>query len=342
MAQKRNYEWPQATAWDGFFTQDKVGGITERVDPASVMARLRDEGFLDDVDEVVQQALLAVASAGYIKELNLGEISDVDVASAQADQFLKFNGTLWVPASVPGGASDHKVLASDSATVAGYLYDVLKAANGSAISLTKTGNTLVIDVAQSTDADPVLLTASLLTENGVAQFTGTCWSSVQSEGDWGGNSQGTTDKYFKLLPLARGTVSKATVYVGYVNGQDPFMGSGSWGAIRVGLFTEAGVLKGSTDWYRGINATGKLTLDMTAENGQTLTIERNTLYWLGIIARGVDLVSYVKSATALNLTTLRHSVTIRNDQAGAAWSTMTDTAAGSVSNQIPICMLSAS
>lgn len=46
MAQKRNYEWPQATAWDGFFTQDKLGGVTQRVDPATVMERLENEGFL--------------------------------------------------------------------------------------------------------------------------------------------------------------------------------------------------------------------------------------------------------------------------------------------------------
>ena len=26
MANKRNYEWPQASAWDGYFTQDKPGG----------------------------------------------------------------------------------------------------------------------------------------------------------------------------------------------------------------------------------------------------------------------------------------------------------------------------
>ena len=47
MANKRNYEWPQASAWDGYFTQDKVGGTTQRVDPSLVFDRLRAEGFID-------------------------------------------------------------------------------------------------------------------------------------------------------------------------------------------------------------------------------------------------------------------------------------------------------
>lgn len=48
MANKRNYEWPQASSWDGYFTQDKVGGTTQRVDPSLVFARLRAEGFIDE------------------------------------------------------------------------------------------------------------------------------------------------------------------------------------------------------------------------------------------------------------------------------------------------------
>lgn len=48
MANKRNYEWPQASAWDGYFTQDKVGGTTQRVDPSLVFDRLRAEGFIDE------------------------------------------------------------------------------------------------------------------------------------------------------------------------------------------------------------------------------------------------------------------------------------------------------
>lgn len=43
---KRNYEWPEAATWDGYSTQDKEGGNTERVSPEKVFARLVAEGFL--------------------------------------------------------------------------------------------------------------------------------------------------------------------------------------------------------------------------------------------------------------------------------------------------------
>ena len=49
MSNRRNHEWPQASAWDGFFTQDKAGGVTERVDPQLVKDTLRAAGFLGDV-----------------------------------------------------------------------------------------------------------------------------------------------------------------------------------------------------------------------------------------------------------------------------------------------------
>lgn len=59
MANKRNYEWPQASAWDGYFTQDKPGGTTQRVDPSLVFDRLRDEGFINEesLNETIEHVL---------------------------------------------------------------------------------------------------------------------------------------------------------------------------------------------------------------------------------------------------------------------------------------------
>ena len=57
MANKRNYEWPQASVWDGYFTQDKVGGTTQRVDPSLVFDRLRAEGFIDEEYETIEHIL---------------------------------------------------------------------------------------------------------------------------------------------------------------------------------------------------------------------------------------------------------------------------------------------
>jgi len=50
MANRRNHEWPQASAWDGFFTQDKPGGVTERVDPLTVRNALVAAGFMGNLD----------------------------------------------------------------------------------------------------------------------------------------------------------------------------------------------------------------------------------------------------------------------------------------------------
>ena len=40
MVNKCNYEWPQASAWDNYSTQDKVGGTTQRVDPLVYLSKL--------------------------------------------------------------------------------------------------------------------------------------------------------------------------------------------------------------------------------------------------------------------------------------------------------------
>ena len=67
MANKRNYEWPQATAWDGYFTQDKSGGTTQRVDPSLVFGRLRAEGF----------QVKAIKADAYDSDDNITEVQEL-------------------------------------------------------------------------------------------------------------------------------------------------------------------------------------------------------------------------------------------------------------------------
>lgn len=74
MANKRNYEWPQASTWDGYFTQDKAGGTTQRVDPSLVFARLRAEGFLD------YKAVSVVASQGLTDTEKVAARGNIDAA----------------------------------------------------------------------------------------------------------------------------------------------------------------------------------------------------------------------------------------------------------------------
>lgn len=43
---RRNWEWPRALSWSGFFTQDVEGGVTESVGPEVVKAALIEDGFV--------------------------------------------------------------------------------------------------------------------------------------------------------------------------------------------------------------------------------------------------------------------------------------------------------
>lgn len=87
MTGRRNQDWPQATAWTGYLTQDDVGKQTERVNPELVFARLITEGFVKGTDLVGYQpkhadldALSGVGVQIYGKSL----LAATDQASARA------------------------------------------------------------------------------------------------------------------------------------------------------------------------------------------------------------------------------------------------------------------
>ena len=247
----------------------------------------------------------------------------------------------WILRSNTGvGTGEVKVT---SAGVAGYLANKLTVAPGSPLTATVSDDTLVLDFLENNVADPLIRTLDLLAENGTCELTGTCWSSEGSieGGNWGGIEQNTTDSFYKIVPLSRGTVAKAAVYIAQVNGTDSYYGSGNYGAIRLGLFAADGTLKGQTAWTRGISAIGRLTLDLTAAQGQNLTIERNTQYWVGIIGRGLTLLSHNKSSSSTNLSSLRYSVQIRTSSSGASWGAFTTNGSGFVQKNIMIAQMSA-
>lgn len=258
-------------------------------------------------------------------------------------QIVEVNGKrkIRISASGGGGGSGEdtymlKWNVGDSTP--GFLLDKLTVAPGSPITLSETG---VLDILEEDVSDPLIKTVSLLSESGKNHITGSCWSSVYEEGEWGtGFNQNTSDSYYRLIPDARGTVSKVTFYVANINGEDAYYG-GDAGAIRIGLFDADGVLKGSTAWTRGITTLGTHTLSMTAEAGQTLTIDRNTTYWIGVIGRGLDLIAYEKLTSGLNLTNLRYSVRIRSGASGAMWSDFLTSGTGFSDNAVCVIQMSA-
>lgn len=277
----------------------------------------------------------------------LDGLTDVDASSATDGQVLTYDADTetWVPGTGGGGGDTYTVKVNFGDTTPGFLGDKIVAASGSPLTVTVVGDTLVLDAIEEDISDPLLKTTALMAENGVIEYTGSCYSSTYADGAWAtGTSQNTTDTYYRVTTDGRGTITKVKVYVSSLNGADLGIGEGYYGAIRIGLFTTAGVLKGQTAWTRGITTTGTLTLDMTAESGQDLTIERNTEYWIGIVARGMVLVSYNKAATAFQTTdNLRYSVTIRSASNNANWSPnfWNSTGGGFVQNKVTIALMGA-
>ena len=79
MVNKCNYEWPQASAWDNYSTQDKVGGTTQRVDPSLVFDRLRAEGFTQDAFTIVN-ADTSITGSTVTVNIEQGDLCVVDLS----------------------------------------------------------------------------------------------------------------------------------------------------------------------------------------------------------------------------------------------------------------------
>lgn len=258
---------------------------------------------------------------------SLDSIPDVDVASATDGQVLTYDLStgLWVPTTVSGGGSDtYTVKVDTNDTNPSYLSDKIAAAIGSPLTVNVVGDTLILDAIERDITDPLIQTIELMHENGTMGFTGNAYSSVYADGEWGtGFGQNTSDAYYRVSTICRGTINKVNFYVSAYNDVDYGIApTGNYGAIRIGLFYLNGVCKGQTEWTRGLQTLGTVTLPMTPCHGQNLTLERNGEYWIGIVSRGMQLISYNKAASGFDPMTnaLRYSVLIRSSGAGADWS----------------------
>ena len=342
---------------EGFFTsKGLVRGInTSTFDEGDIVYVSTTAGGLTNVapTKPYSQLVIGVVTVSgvngsiYVDPLPIARISqltDVSIVSPSTGEVLTYNATTgrWYNGTGGGGGGDtYQFKLNESDATAGFFFDKVSVADGSPLTITETDGVAVFDILEADVADPLLKTASLLTESGVNSYAGSCWSSTFTDGEWEtGTSQNTTDDYYRLIPDSRGTLSKVTFYVANINGEDAYYG-GYAGAIRIGLFDDAGTLKGATAWTRGITTLGTHTLDMMAEPGQTLTVDRNTTYWIGIVSRGMDLISYNKESSGLDTTTLRYSVRIRSASNNASWSDFLESGTGFTENKISIIQMSA-
>ena len=147
MSNRRNHEWPQASAWDGFFTQDKAGGVTERVDPQLVKDTLRAAGFLAQLESYLSMdtAPTGVPSqAGVMswnadaRTLDIQQPDGVTLQMGQETQILVVNKT---GATIPNGAVVYLTGAQDNRpTVALAEADVLDHSHAIAVATQSLAN----------------------------------------------------------------------------------------------------------------------------------------------------------------------------------------------------------
>lgn len=123
MAGKRNYEWPLATEWDAaaFLTQDKSGGVTQRVSPALVETKLEADGFPKipspsanevavygvggwDSVKLADANIDAAAAIGWGKISKTGAVA-TDVGALPYASPTVASGKLTAAAATTGGAS---------------------------------------------------------------------------------------------------------------------------------------------------------------------------------------------------------------------------------------------
>lgn len=148
MANKRNYEWPQASAWDGYFTQDKPGGTTQRVDPSLVFDRLRAEGFLVNPVEAVRFALAYTPTDHMASRTYWSEVSKcLRVQGFDSGTELEVGRELWVRVKNSTGSTlTNGTVVSVQSGVAGLTDTVASVVR--AISTTKTSCTAIAVVTE--------------------------------------------------------------------------------------------------------------------------------------------------------------------------------------------------
>lgn len=65
MANKRNHEWPLASVVDGFFTQDKAGGVTQRVPLSLIVSSIQGQNVFQPLDGDLTE-IAAISGTGIL------------------------------------------------------------------------------------------------------------------------------------------------------------------------------------------------------------------------------------------------------------------------------------
>jgi len=103
VANKRNYEWPLASVVDGFFTQDKAGGVTQRVPLSLIVSAIQGQSVFQAFDADLG-AIAGISGTGILTRTGVSTWAVVSAVapSAHAASHLYGGGDALVGQSIPG------------------------------------------------------------------------------------------------------------------------------------------------------------------------------------------------------------------------------------------------
>ena len=183
-----------------------------------------------------------------------------------------------------GGSTNNDQVAVDANSTAGYLEDVLKATENSDIQISKSNGKLYLDVLTPDTSDPKLSVSTIDLVDSANDGTNP-WNVHDV-------TPGNTDNHncyiYKRLADAKGQVTKVDFAVGTVQ---------LYGCIQIGIFDLNGNKLGETAYTnltQGSNRHYTLPLIETSEG--SLYLQRNTLYYVEVVYKGLEIIGQTHTA----------------------------------------------
>ena len=183
-----------------------------------------------------------------------------------------------------GGSSNNDKVAVDSSSTAGYLEDVLKATENSDIQISKLNGKLYLDVLTPDTSDPKLSVSTIDLVDSANDGTNP-WNVHDVTP---GNHDNHNCYIYKRLADAKGQVTKVDFAVGTVQ---------LYGCIQIGIFDLNGNKLGETAYTNLTQGSNRhYTLPLTETSEGSLYLQRNTLYYVEVVYKGLEIIGQTHTA----------------------------------------------
>lgn len=101
MANKRNHEWPLASVVDGFFTQDKAGGVTQRVPLSLIVSSIQGQNVFQPLDGDLT-AIAAISGTGILTRTGTNAWAVASSVTPSAHASSHYGSDALSGQSIPG------------------------------------------------------------------------------------------------------------------------------------------------------------------------------------------------------------------------------------------------